>query len=95
MSDIPRWQAGELDEPGEDIPGVEKLFKNLPITIHLGDPKLNTIIGWSNAWRNEDGTSTIVMSLTEEDSEKLGNLVETHRLWVIGFAGVPRKEQPQ
>ena len=94
MSDIPRWRAGELDEPGETPepgPEVKQVFHNLPVTMHLGDPKVNTIIGWSNAWQNADGTATIVMSLNEEDAQKLGDLSEAFKLWAIGFAGVARR----
>jgi hypothetical protein len=98
MTDIPRWQAGELDAPGEDVPQqIEKVFEHLPVTMFLGDPIRGpeTIIGWSNAWRNKDGTTTIVMSLDEEASEKLKDLADLFKFYAIGFAGVARKEEPQ
>jgi hypothetical protein len=51
------------------------------------------IIGWSNAWRNEDGTATIVMSLDGEASKGMGNLAEAFDLYSLGFAGKARRPE--
>jgi hypothetical protein len=91
--DIPAF-GGESQPYTPD--NIEKVFEHLPITIHVGDhirgPK--TIIGWSNAWRDRDtGETTIMMTLDEEASEKLGNLTELFRLYAIGFAGFARSPE--
>lgn len=93
MVDIPHPD----DLQNEDVPNIEKVFERLPISLHLGDPVRgpNTIIGWSNAFRDKDtGETTIVMTIDGEASEKLGDLVEVFKLYAIGFAGVARREEP-
>lgn len=96
MADIPRWRAGELDEPvdPEDVPNIEKVFERLPVTLYVGDPRErgNMVIGWSNAFRDKDtGETTIVMTLDGEASKGMGDLVEVFKLYAIGFAGVARR----
>jgi hypothetical protein len=84
MSDIP-----PEDLANEDVPEIEKLFENLAVHVHLGNYQLDqAIIGWAHGWRNkEDGTSTLVINLDEEASEKLGDLTEIFKLYAIGFVG--------
>lgn len=76
-----------------EAPDIEKVFENLAVTLHL-DYRTNpsTIIGWANAFQNkDDGTTTIVLSLDAEASQKLKNLTELFELYALGFTGIARK----
>lgn len=89
--------AGTVAMTDGDIQNIEKVFSNLPITLHFDyRQNPNTIIGWANAYQSlGDGTTTIVMSLDAEASEKLKSLCELFRLYSLAFTGIARKPETQ
>jgi hypothetical protein len=68
----------------------EILVENLPMHLNLGDiSNWHSHIGWAKVVHDtETGRSTIEISLDEESSKELGNMVEVFDLKAIGFAGI-------
>lgn len=76
---------------------IEKVFEHLPMHLNLGNDHRHpeTMIGRANAFRSlEDGSTTIVIDLEGEASEKLGDLTEVFKLYAIGFAGMAHRRGP-
>lgn len=71
----------------------EVLVENLPMHLNLGDfHRLESHIGWAKVTHDtETGCSTIEISLNEESSKTLGDMVEVVDLKAIGFAGIYRR----
>lgn len=70
----------------------EVLVENLPMYVNLGDVgNWASQIGRAKVTRNpETGMSRIEITLDEETSAKLGNMVDVFELKAIGFAGIKR-----
>jgi hypothetical protein len=70
----------------------EVLVENLPMYINLGDiGDWDSQIGRAKVTRDsETGQNKIEITLDEESSNKLGNMVDAFKLRAIGFAGIKR-----
>jgi hypothetical protein len=86
---------------GGPVPGTEQdpvtLVENLPMLINLGGiGDWRSHIGWATVTNNPvTGCNTIEISLNEESSKELGNMVEAFDLKAIGFAGIQRRPNTQ
>lgn len=70
----------------------EVLVDNLPMYVNLGDiGNWSSQIGWAKVTRDsETGQNKIEITLDEETSAKLGNMVDVFDLKAVGFAGIKR-----
>lgn len=70
----------------------EVLVENLPMHLNLGDfGRWESHIGWARVVQDTDtGQNTIEITLDEESSKRLGNMVEVFDLKAVGFAGIKR-----
>lgn len=70
----------------------EVLVDNLPMYVNLGDiGNWSSQIGHARVTRDpETGRNKIEITLDEETSAKLGNMVDVFDLKAIGFAGIKR-----
>lgn len=70
----------------------EVLVENLPMYVNLGDiGTTESVIGYAKVLRDsETGQNKIEITLDEDSSGKLGNMVDVFDLKAIGFAGTKR-----
>lgn len=70
----------------------EVLVENLPMYVNLGEINdWNSQIGWAKVVRDsETGYNKIEITLDEDSSKQLGNMVEAFKLRAVGFAGIKR-----
>lgn len=70
----------------------EALVENLPMWLNLGDERdFSSHCGWARVTRDtETGKNKIEITLDEESSVKLGDMVDVFQLRAIGFAGIKR-----
>lgn len=75
----------------------EVLVDNLPMYLNLGDiGSWESQIGRAKVTRDpETGRSKIEITLDEETSTKLGDMVDVFELKAIGFAGIKRPVHEQ
>jgi hypothetical protein len=75
----------------------ETLVENLPMHVNLGGiGDWRSHIGWATVTHDtETGKSTIEISLNEESSKELGNMVEAFDLKAIWFAGIQRRSNTE
>lgn len=68
------------------------LVDNLPMHLNLGDfGNWHSVIGWAKITREHATRQTkIEITLDEETSNKLDNMVDVFELKAIGFAGIKR-----
>lgn len=70
----------------------EVLVENLPMYVNLGDiGSWKSVIGFAKVIRDsETGQNKIEITLDEDSSTKLGNMVDVFDLKAVGFAGIKR-----
>lgn len=72
------------------------LVDNLPMLVNLGDIRdWQSYIGTAKVTRDAEGRNKIEITLNEEASAKLGNMVEAFDLKAIGFAGIKRRPESE
>lgn len=72
----------------------EVLVDHLAMYLNLGDmgSPYESQIGWAKVTRDsETGQNKIEITLDEESSAKLDNMVEAFSLKAIGFAGIKKR----
>jgi hypothetical protein len=68
---------------------VEKIEGPIPFLMNLGQPE--SIIGWTQIFRKEDGKIRMIVDLGPDGSTLLGHFTDIAELKGIGFAGVMRR----
>lgn len=58
--------------------------------VNLGDSDWRSHIGWAKITRDSEGRNKIEITLDEETSAKLGNMIDVFDLKAVGFAGIKR-----
>lgn len=71
----------------------EVLVENLRVHVNLGDIHTwDSQIGWAKVVRDsETGRNKIEITLDEESSQRLGNMVDVFDLKAVGFAGIKKR----
>lgn len=73
---------------------MELISGPLPMHLNLSDDyrDLTSAIGWARVYRKSNGTTHIAIELSEDASEKLGDMVTVFELKAVGFAGIARRQ---
>jgi hypothetical protein len=67
---------------------IEKIEGPVPFLLNLGQPE--SIVGWAQLYRKEDGKVQMVVDMGDKGTELMDHFVEIADIKGIGFAGVLR-----
>lgn len=75
------------------VSDLEKIEGPVPFLLNLGQPE--SIIGWAQLYRKEDGDIQMVVDMKRDGTTWIDHFVEIAELKGIGFAGVLRHPEPK